>query len=125
MLPTRHRSFILRCKSDDLASHWCLIDRDHFLLVKFEELTENQDWMNPRIQEEVLDWSVYLKERAKTKLKTGVKEKISVATLRLRFNLMVNFVASEIVLTSPFERHNVVGKFIRVAWVSLLSSFFN
>ena len=46
-----------------------------------------------------------------------------VTTVRGRFNLLVNFVLSEIVLTHPIDHALLVDKFIRLAWVCI-SLFF-
>jgi len=121
--PQVHRSFILQYSSDQLAKQWCLIDRDFFLAVKFEELTfEDQSWKQLRMHPDVTDWSLYMKERMKMKLQASmdpdIKTPTSITTSRLRFNMMVNFVASEIVLSMPSERIDVVSKFIRIAWKS-------
>ena len=42
--------------------------------------------------------------------------------VRGRFNLLANFVLSEIVLTHPSERAVVINKFIRLAWVRISPS---
>jgi len=76
--------------------------------------------------EEVLDWAQFLKDRARQKLDPEWADKISaLAAVRARFNLMTNFIVSEVVLSPPNERHAVVAKFIRIAWHSYLLSSFN
>ena len=40
---------------------------------------------------------------------------------RRRFNLLANFMLSEIVLTHPEMRGLVINKFIRMAWVLLIA----
>jgi GDP/GTP exchange factor required for growth at low temperature len=126
--PQVHRSFILQYSSTQLAKQWCLVDRDLFLSVKFEDLTfEDQSWKQLRMYPDVTDWSLYMKERSKLKMKANVDPTVkmpsSITTSRLRFNMMVNFVASEIVLSIPQERIDVVSKFIRIAWVSCSAVF--
>lgn len=121
--PQIHRSFVLQYSSEQIAKQWCLIDRDFFLAVKFEELTfEDQSWKQLRMHAEVTDWSLYMKERMKMRLEASVNPDVKMPTTfttsRLRFNMMVKFVASEIVLSVPLERIDVVSKFIRIAWVN-------
>ncbi|KAI6020504.1 ras guanine nucleotide exchange factor domain-containing protein [Pisolithus marmoratus] len=65
---------------------------------------------------DVLDWTQYLKDRARWKAESRFSHKTSaLAAVRGRFNLMANFVISEIILTHPSERHTLVSKFIRIA----------
>ena len=69
----------------------------------------------------VLDWAQFLRDRRRAAEKNG-KGKISVlAAARARFNLVANFVISEIILTHPHDRTVVVSKFIRIAWVRTFS----
>ena len=121
-----HRSFVLNYPTDVLAEHFALIDRELFMSVKFEELVTD-GWME--VDEiHVLDWGQYLKERAAWKAEGVNGDKTTpLAALRARFNLVVAWVVSEVVLTQPGERSVVVGKFVRIAWVccnfsSLLST---
>jgi len=115
--PHVHQSFILGVRAEDLAKHFSMIDRELFIGVKFEELVLG-DWAETK-EIDVLDWAEYLKDRARFKAEHRFREKTSaLAALRARFNLIANFVISEIVLTHPNERPTVVGKFVRVAWVS-------
>lgn len=113
-----HRSFILDSPAELLAQQFSMIDRELFMLVKFEELV-NEDWAECE-EINVLDWAQYLKDRSRWKVEGRFAEKTTaLAALRARFNLMVSFVISEIVLTAPSDRHIVVNKFIRIAWVSM------
>jgi len=115
--PHVHQSFILDVRAEDLAKHFSMIDRELFIGVKFEELVLG-DWAETK-EIDVLDWAEYLKDCARFKAEHRFREKTSaLAALRARFNLITNFVISEIVLTHPNERPTVVGKFVRVAWVS-------
>ena len=93
-----------------------MIDRELFLNLKFEELIA-QDWVNSNEYQNVLDWAQFLRERARLQTE-GVKTS-ELTVIRSRFNLMANFVVSEIVLTSPTDRLMIYSKFIRVAWVSI------
>ncbi|KAJ6554514.1 hypothetical protein B0H19DRAFT_1153894 [Mycena capillaripes] len=122
--PSRfHRSYILSHRAQVLAGHFAMIDRELFMGVKFEEVLD--DWMTYE-DVEVLDWVQFLKDRARSKSDPESADKTSaLAAVRARFNLMANFVVSEIVLSPPNERHAVVAKFIRIAWHSYLLSSFN
>ena len=100
-----------------------MIDRELFLAIKFEELVSD-DWRGSDAAQaaNVLDWGQFLKDRARWKSQgvEGYRTSALVAA-RARFNLLINFVISEIVDTSPAERPALAAKFIRVAWVGRLS----
>ncbi|KAJ7858608.1 hypothetical protein B0H14DRAFT_2748189 [Mycena olivaceomarginata] len=118
-----HHSFIFGHRAQVLAGHFAMIDRELFMGVKFEEVLD--DWTTYE-DVEVLDWAQFLRERARLKADPEWANKISaLAAVRARFNLMTNFVVSEVVLSPPNERHAVVAKFIRVAWHSYLLASFN
>ena len=118
--PHIHQSFVHGYPAEVLAQHFAMIDRELFIGVKFEELV-SEHWMECE-GIDVLDWSQFLKDRARWKAELRFPEKTTaLAALWARFNLMVNFVVSEIVLTPPSGRLALVNKFIRIAWVS--SSF--
>jgi GDP/GTP exchange factor required for growth at low temperature len=111
-----HRSWVLNVRADVLAQHFSIIDRELFVGIKPEELIMD-DWMSCR-EVNVLDWPQYLKDRAQWKAESQNSQKTSaLAVVRGRFNLMANFVASEIVMTPPSDRHTLVAKFIRIAFV--------
>jgi hypothetical protein len=111
-----HRSFIFGHRAQAIAGHFAMIDRELFMGVKFEEVLD--DWMAYE-DEEVLDWTQFVRDRARQKLDPEWAQKISaLAAVRARFNLMTNFIVSEVVLSPHNERHAVVAKFIRIAWVS-------
>ncbi|KAG8877458.1 hypothetical protein FRB97_003389 [Tulasnella sp. 331] len=114
-----HRSFILAVRSELLAQHLSMIEREMFLTVKFGEIV-NSSWAAHSTSREVLDWSAYVKERAKKKVEAktrGAEPDISdIDALRARFNVMVAFTASELVLTHPDERVMVFSKLVRIAW---------
>jgi hypothetical protein len=116
-----HQSFILSYRAVTVAEQFAMIDRELFMGVKFEELVTEEQWMATE-EVNVYDWSQYLKDRATWKAEHRNTEKTTaLAAVRARFNLMANFVISEIVLTQPNQRPMVVAKFIRVAWVSIVS----
>ncbi|KAJ4480920.1 hypothetical protein J3R30DRAFT_3287494 [Lentinula aciculospora] len=119
-----HRSFVLLFKAEDLAQHFAMIDRELFMTIKFEELLLD-DWM---FCEEVntLDWAQFLKDRARWKAESRLPDKTSaLGAVRARFNLMVNFTMSEVVLTNQAERPYVFSKFLRIAWKSYQHNSFN
>ena len=115
--PRLHRSFVLGFGASELAQHFSMIDRELFLGVKFEELTSD-NWVGGYNEADILDWGQFLKDRARWKAegRGGYKTSALIAA-RGRFNLIANFVLSEVVLTHPAERPALVGKFIRIAWV--------
>ncbi|KAF9555730.1 hypothetical protein CPC08DRAFT_765709 [Agrocybe pediades] len=117
-------SFILSQSARAFAEHFAMIDRELFISVKFEELVSD-DWLECK-EINVLDWAQYLKDRAQWKEEGIHPEKTTaLAAVRARFNLMVAFVATEIIMTHPSDRHMVAGKFIRVAWSCYTISNFN
>ncbi|TFY70764.1 hypothetical protein EVG20_g2242, partial [Dentipellis fragilis] len=77
----------------------------------------SDEWRGTAEDSNILDWGQFLRERARWKAegRSGSKTSALVAA-RGRFNLVANFVLSEIVLTHPAERPALVGKFIRIAW---------
>lgn len=114
-----HRSWVLSVPTVALAIHFSMIDRELFLAIKFEEVVSD-DWRGSEAAQaaNVLDWGQFLKDRATWKAQgvEGYRTSALVAA-RARFNLLTNFVISEIVDTSPAERPALATKFIRVAWV--------
>ncbi|KAI0339067.1 ras GEF [Trametopsis cervina] len=110
----KHRSFILAYKSEVIVQHFSVIDRDLFLSLKFEELV-SQDWMNSTDNFEIMDWAQYVRERHIMKVENHIITP-ALTVIRSRFNLTVNFVVSEIMLTHPSERLMIYSKFIRIAW---------
>ncbi|EIM84381.1 ras GEF [Stereum hirsutum FP-91666 SS1] len=115
-IPQYHRSWVHAHSAGELAQHFTMIDRELFLGVKFEELV-SAEWVGLIDEANILDWGQFLKDRARWKAegRGGYKTSALVAT-RGRFNLIANFVLSEIVLTPPADRPALVGKFIRIAW---------
>ena len=118
-VPGRARSWVLAVPTVALAIHFSMIDRELFLAIKFEELVSD-DWRSSEAAQaaNVLDWGQFLKDRARLKAQ-GVEGYPTSALIaaRARFNLLTNFVISEIVDTMPGERPTLAAKFIRVAWV--------
>ncbi|KAI0052399.1 ras GEF [Auriscalpium vulgare] len=114
--PRIHRSWVQNHSAMELAQHFSMIDRELFLGVRFEELVSDE-WLSTIDEANILDWSSFLKDRARWKAegRSGYKTSAVIAA-RGRFNLIANFVLSEIVLTYPTERPVLVGKFIRIAW---------
>ena len=111
-----HRSFILHYRAEKLVQHFSIIDREIFLGIKFEELVSDE-WMQSNEDYNVRDWMQFLRDRRR-KAELRGKGKLSVlSAARARFNLVANFVVSEVALTNPHDRVVVVGKFIRIAWV--------
>ncbi|KAH9921111.1 uncharacterized protein B0H18DRAFT_1021935 [Fomitopsis serialis] len=114
----RHQSFVLGYRSETLMQHFCMIDRELFLALRFEELiAPSLAAHDPQANFNILDWSQFLRERARLKAEGRVGAQTGTLTVvRGRFNLIANFVLSEIVLTHPSERMRVYTKFIRLAW---------
>jgi Gdp/GTP exchange factor required for growth at low temperatures len=121
-----HRSWVLSVPTVALAIHFTMIDRELFLAIKFEELVSD-DWRGSEAAQaaNVLDWGQFLKDRARWKAQgvEGYRTSALVAA-RARFNLVTNFVISEIVDTSPAERPALAARFIRVAWVRFATFWF-
>ena len=116
-----HRSFFLTVRAASLAEHLATIERELFIGLKFEEFVVD-NWMESVEESGILDWAQYLKDRARYKAEGRVTPKTSaLVAFRGRFNLFAKFIASEIVMTHPNERLNLVSKFIRVAWVRFTS----
>ncbi|KIJ13685.1 hypothetical protein PAXINDRAFT_13439 [Paxillus involutus ATCC 200175] len=119
-----HRCWVLSVSADVLVQHFSMIDRELFMGIKPEELVMD-DWMSCQ-EVNVLDWAQYLKDRARWKAESRFSQKTSaLAVVRGRFNLMTNFVISEIILTPPGDKHTLVAKFIRIAIKAYSYSNFN
>lgn len=117
-----HKSFVDSVSSAELVQHFSMVDRELFLNLDFEELVA-RDWAASADSANILDWSEFLKERARARLE-GRPLADALTVIRVRFNLVANFVISEIVLTHPGDRHKIIAKFIRVAFVSFVVSRF-
>ncbi|KAM0749403.1 ras GEF [Meredithblackwellia eburnea MCA 4105] len=118
--PPTHRSFILHCRTEVLAQQFCLIERDMFRLLTWQELVGG-GWRDPASHHSnVLDWELYIKERRKLEMAAkdrGDNTPVALQAMIARYNLTSNWVASEIVLTvSVDERAALIAKFIRLAF---------
>ena len=114
----RHQSFVLAYRTETLMQHFSMIDRELFLGINFEELITPHALAAAAEDVNVLDWSHFLRERARLKAEgRGGARTSALTAVRGRFNLLATFVLSEIVLTHPDERALVINKFIRMAWV--------
>lgn len=111
-----HRSFVLAYRSDDIAQHLAYIEREIFLGIEFKELM-TEDWMASCDGLNVLDWSQFLRDRRHKVELHGKGRSSALVAARARFNLVANFVLSEIVLSHHNSRPVIVNKFIRIAWV--------
>ncbi|KZT68096.1 ras GEF [Daedalea quercina L-15889] len=114
----RHQSFVLAYRTETLMQHFSMIDRELFLALRFEELVAPSFAAHdPHANFNILDWAQFLRDRARMKAEGRVGAQTGTLTVvRGRFNLVANFVLSEIVLTHPHERMRVYTKFIRLAW---------
>ncbi|GAA5820200.1 hypothetical protein JCM10212_004917 [Sporobolomyces blumeae] len=117
--PPTHRSFLLFCRTETLAQQFTLIERDMLRMLSYQELVSGS-WKNRMGETDVLDWELYLKERRKEDLVAkgqGHQVMSAVRDVISRFNLMANWVSSEILLTASIdERAILIGKFIRLAF---------
>lgn len=107
------RSFILYERSELIAQQLCLVERDVLLAVQWEELVHCR-WtkMNTNDDEDVEDPNPR-SSRFDSSLQHGVQDAIQ------RFNVVCQWVASEIVRTPGFDdRVRTIEKFIRIAQVS-------
>jgi hypothetical protein len=101
-----HRSFLLDFKSDTLAKHFTIIERDLLNKVSWQELISMQWRKRPDIGE-VTSWDAYLKQRARLNAQVSnspgavgasanASRKIGdIQTIIERFNLMCNWITSE------------------------------
>ena len=116
-LPRLHQSFIVSYRAEVLAQHFAMIDGELFTCIRFEELV-SAEWTACQ-EVNVLDWNQYLRDRARWKAEQRFPEKTNtLAVVRARFNLMTNFVISEVILTPPSARVLVFKKFLTIAFVS-------
>lgn len=112
-----HQSFVLNYRSDTLIQHFSMIDQELFINIRFEELLSHHSCIATDVAD-ILDWGEFLRERARLKAEGRAHHKTdSLAVVRSRFNLVAQFVLSEVVLTHPTQRAVIYAKFIRMAWV--------
>lgn len=103
-----HRSFVLDVRTDTLAKHFCIIERDLLDKITWQELVSGEWRDRDGIVGEVTDWDLYLKQRARLNAKylqeghvvdgpfgARVKKVGDVQTIIQRFNIVCNWVASE------------------------------
>lgn len=99
LAPPTHRSFILHCRTEVLAQQFCLIERDMFRLLTWQELVGG-GWRDHAAQHaDVLDWEAYIKQRRKLDLvarEQGDRTPAALQALIARYNLTSNWVASEV-----------------------------
>ncbi|KAM0786187.1 hypothetical protein ACM66B_006994 [Microbotryomycetes sp. NB124-2] len=133
-----HKSFILHCRTEVLAQQFCLIERDLFRTIKWQELTSSAWKRTTESSRQVVDWEVYVKDRRRRKLAAAKnksrtqeggdameEEDTAVQSMIARFNLTANWVASEIILTLNLEdRIVVLAKLIRLAFKCYCQSNF-
>ncbi|GAA5960922.1 hypothetical protein JCM3765_007540 [Sporobolomyces pararoseus] len=125
--PPTHRSFLLFCRTETLAQQFTLIERDMLRMLSYQELVSGS-WRTKIGETDVSDWELYLKERRREDLaarEKGEQVMSAVQDVITRFNLMANWVASEILLTANIdERAILIGKFIRLAFKCYCQSNF-
>lgn len=112
-----HVSFVLSYTSTSLADHFTIIERDMLQEIDWRELVElqwNKD-LSP-----VNSWLEIIVNETYYSKNKGVNLVIS------RFNLMVNWIISEILLTkTEEERIMIISRFIHVAYHSLVLQNFS
>ncbi|KAK5115472.1 hypothetical protein LTR62_001131 [Meristemomyces frigidus] len=102
-LPATHMPFILAFESEVVAEQLTIIEKDALDEVDWKDLI-TLNWRHKPTT--IRNWVEYLKED----LSTGIDVVVA------RFNLVVKWVVSEIVLTSaPSERARAVTKYIHIA----------
>ncbi|KDN39851.1 ras GEF [Tilletiaria anomala UBC 951] len=119
-LPPVHRSFLLDCRSEDIAGQMSLIEAELFSHITWQELASGR-WQSFRQRCEISDWEEYyrirMREKAEAEEAQATWDEDNIGVIVARFNLAANWVASEVVLTQNLiERAAVISKFIRVAW---------
>ncbi|KAF8626040.1 hypothetical protein AX15_005130 [Amanita polypyramis BW_CC] len=122
--PRLRQSFVVSYRAEVLAQYFAMIDSELFTCIKFEELVSS-GWI--ACQElNILDWNQYLRDRARWKAEQRFPERTNtVAVVRARFNLMTNFVISEVILAPPSTRVLVFKKFLTIAYKSYLMNNFH
>lgn len=119
-LPPVHRCFLLDCRSEEIAQHFTLIEKELFCAIGWTELVTDR-WRERTYLHEVVDWEAYYKSQCQARQKAEAAgephPRNDVETIVARFNLTCNWVASQVVLTQCVEeRVAVISKFIRVAF---------
>jgi len=96
--PPVHRSFLLFCRTETLAQQFTLIERDMLRMLSYQELVSGS-WRTRMGETDVLDWEIYLKDRRREDLaakEKGEQVMSAVQDVITRFNLMANWVCSEV-----------------------------
>lgn len=111
--PPAHRPFLREYKTDLLARHFCIIERDLLDKVSWQELISGV-WKQRLDWGELTDWEAFLKQRAKYNANmqteanaagifgSKVKKAGDVHAIIQRFNLMCHWIASESEFTRAF-----------------------
>lgn len=100
-----HVPFILACESDVLAQQMTLVEQSALTEIEWTDLVEMR-WSNDK-STTTLDWAEYMAKHDDAR---------GVDVVATRFNLVIKWVLSEIVLTQDIEeRARVLSKFIHVA----------
>ncbi|KAA8916263.1 hypothetical protein TRICI_001545 [Trichomonascus ciferrii] len=103
-----HTPFILNYTSKELSEQLTLIERDALAQVDWKELIELR-WPGSNL-DPIQNWVTFLSDRRNNRI-GGVELVIS------RFNLVVNWVKSEVLLTwSIQQRVETVSRFIHIAY---------
>lgn len=123
-----HPSFILNYRSEFIAQQFCLIEKDVLLEVQWEELVHvrwtkmktNKGTLADTPEEGNNDQEPQEADTRISRRKRKAKGMGGVEKLIERFNLVCQWVATEIVCTKSLElRVRVIAKFIRIAQVSI------
>jgi hypothetical protein len=119
-VPPVHRCFLLDHRSEAIAQHFTLIERELFCAVDWTDLVTNR-WRERSQPYEVVDWEAYYKAQCQARQRAEAAgerhPRTDVETIVARFNLTCNWVASQVVLTRRVEeRVAVISKLIRVAF---------
>ncbi|KAK5072069.1 Guanine nucleotide exchange factor lte1 [Lithohypha guttulata] len=100
-----HVPFVLACESDVLAQQLTIVEQSALTEIEWTDLVEMR-WSNDKSTSS-LDWAEYM---------TKHDDARGIDVVTTRFNLVIKWVLSEIVLTQDIEeRARVLSKFIHVA----------
>lgn len=115
-----HESFVLMNRSTKIAQHLTMIESDLWRNVKFEDLVVPSIALDAEMKVDVLYWGDFRERLHKLKGNTNQPSRHpnDLWIVRARFQLMVMFTASEVLLTRDALRPVIVCKFIRIALVS-------
>lgn len=100
-----HVPFILACESDVLAQQMTIVEQSALTEIEWTDLVEMR-WSNDKSTSS-LDWAEYMAKHDDAR---------GIDVVTTRFNLVIKWVLSEIVLTQDIsERARVLSKFIHIA----------